>query len=701
MSEAPVVRFDVEDGIGVITVDYPPVNALGPGVREGIIAAVEQGEADAKVKAMVLNGAGRSFIAGADIRMFGKPRPVFKRVSYDVLNESSKPIVAAIHGFALGGGLEHALACNYRVAVASAKVGLPEVLIGIIPGGGGTQRLPRLIGPKAAMEMIVSGRHVPADEAKILGIIDAIVPGKDLRAEAIAFAKTIVDKRPLPRVSERTADAKADPGMFEAMRKSIAKKARNQQAPYHAIAAVEAATTQPFAEGVQTEQRLFKELENADEAKALRYAFFAEREVAKVPGAPKDFKPASVKSAAVIGAGTMGGGIAMCFADFGIPVKVLEASRDALDKGMQRVRDNYAVSVKRGSLAQAEMDKRLALITPVERYEDIGGADVVIEAVFERIDIKKDVFTKLDAVMKPGALLLTNSSAIDTDIMANCTKRPGDVAGAHFFAPANVMKLYEVVKGSKTSLETILSAMKVGRDIGKISAVAGTCDGFAANRSRAPFVTEMMLMLEEGALPEQIDKVMVAFGYPIGPFAVSDMSGLDISYDTRKRRAAADPNYRKLYVPDRLVEMGRKGQKTGAGWYRYEKGDRTPHPDEVVKSVIADVAREFGIPQRTFTDEEILRRLLFASVNEACKILEEGRAYRASDIDVMWLHGFGFPRYRGGLMFWADGIGVKEVYRQIEEWHQRYGARWKPSSLLKELADSGTAFREAKPKVAM
>ncbi len=701
MSEPEVVRFDVEDGIGVITVDYPPVNALGPGVREGIIAAVAQGEADPQVKAIVLIGAGRSFIAGADIRMFGKPRPVFKRVSYDVLNESSKPIVAAIHGFALGGGLEHALACNYRVAVASAKVGLPEVLIGIIPGGGGTQRLPRLIGPKAAMEMIVSGRHVPAEEAKALGIVDAIVPGKDLRAEAIAFAKTIVDKRPLPRVSERTADAKADPGMFEAMRKSIAKKARNQKAPYHAIAAVEAATMQPFAEGIKTEQRLFAELENADEAKALRYAFFAEREVAKVPGAPKDFKPTSVKSAAVIGAGTMGGGIAMCFADFGIPVKVLEASREALDKGMQRVRDNYAVSVKRGSLAQAEMDKRLALITPVERYEDIGDADVVIEAVFERIDIKKDVFTKLDAVMKPGALLLTNSSAIDTDIMANCTKRPTDVAGAHFFAPANVMKLYEVVKGSKTSLETILSTMKVGRDIGKISAVAGTCDGFAANRSRAPFVTEMMLMLEEGALPEQIDKVMVDFGYPIGPFAVSDMSGLDISYDTRKRRAAADPNYRKLYVPDRLVEMGRKGQKTGAGWYRYEKGDRTPHPDEVVKSVIADVAREFGIPQRTFTDEEILRRLLYASVNEACKILEEGKAYRASDIDVMWLHGFGFPRYRGGLMFWADGIGTKEVYRQVEEWHQRYGARWKPSALLKELAESGTAFREAKPKVAL
>jgi 3-hydroxyacyl-CoA dehydrogenase len=702
MSEPPVVRFEVEDGIGVITVDNPPVNALGPGVREGIVEALDKGNADPGVKAMVLMGAGRSFIAGADIRQFGKPRPTLPRLSQTVLEDSAKPVVAAIHGFALGGGLEHALSSHYRIAVPDAKVGLPEVLIGILPGGGGTQRLPRLIGPKAAMEMIVSGRHVPAEEARKLGIIDEIVKGKDLRAAAIRYAKGIADKRPLPRVRDRTdrlAEAKADPGMFDAMRKSIARKARNQKAPYNCIACVEAAVSQPFEEGLQTERRLFSELENSDEAKALRYAFFAEREVAKIPNAPKDLKPPKVKTAAVIGAGTMGGGIAMCFADSGIPVKVLEATREALDKGLQRVRDNYAVSVKRGSLAQAEMDRRLPLIQPVERYEDIADCDVVIEAVFERVDVKKEVFAKLDAVMKPGALLLTNSSAIDTDIMAGVTRRPQDVAGAHFFAPANVMKLYEVVKGTKTSIETIAGAMQVGRDIGKVSAVAGTCDGFVANRSRAPFVTEMMLMLEEGVLPEQVDKVMVDFGYPMGPFAVSDLSGLDISYDTRKRRAAADPNYRKLHVPDRLVEMGRKGQKTGAGWYRYEKGDRTPHPDEVVKSVIADVAREFGIPQRTFTEEEILRRLLLASVNEACKILEEGKAYRASDIDVMWLHGFGFPRYRGGLMFWADmNVGSKEVLRQIEDWHQRYGARWKPSDLLREIAAAGGSFREAKPK---
>ena len=704
MSEAPVVRFDVEDGIGVITVDNPPVNSLGPGVREGIIAAIEQGNADANVRAMVLIGAGRSFIAGADIRQFGKPRPVFKKTSVEVIDDSAKPVVAAIHGFALGGGLEHALACHYRVAVASAKMGLPEVLIGVLPGGGGTQRLPRLIGPKAAMDMIVSGRHVPAAEAQTLGIIDAIVPGKDLRHEAIEFAQGVVAKRPLPRVRDRTdriAEAKADPGMFDAMRKSIAKKARNQKAPYNCIACVEAATTQPFDEGIQTERRLFSELENSDEARALRYAFFAEREATKIPDLPKDLKLPPIKSAAVIGAGTMGGGIAMCFADAGVPVKILEASQEALDKGMQRIRDNYAISVKRGSLAQAEMDKRLPLITPVTDYGAIADCDVVIEAVFEEMGVKKEIFAKLDATMKPGALLLSNTSALDVDAIAAVTKRPQDVAGSHFFSPANVMKLLEVVKGGKTSPQTLSATMKLGRSIGKVSAVAGNCDGFVANRSRAPFQTEMILMVEEGAQPEQIDKVMVDFGYPMGPFAVGDLAGLDIGYSTRKRRAAADPNYRKLPIPDRLVELGRKGQKTLAGWYRYDKGDRTPHPDPIVKRVIAEVAREMGIEQRTFTDDEILRRILFSSVNEACKILEEGKALRASDIDLMWLYGFGFPRYRGGLMFWADGIGSGEVYRQIEEWHQRYGARWKPAGLLSELGKSGTAFREAKPKIAM
>ncbi len=701
MTDKPVVRFDVENGIGVITIDNPPVNALGPGVTEGIVASLEKGEADPNVKAFVLIGAGRSFIAGADIRGFDQSRPPPKRRSYELLDEVNKPVVAAIHGFALGGGLEHALACHYRIAVADAKVGLPEVLIGIIPGGGGTQRLPRLIGPKAALELITTGRHVPAAEANALGIIDEIVDGKDLRGVAIAYAKRIADARPLPRVSARNdklAEAKADPGMFEAMRKSIARKARGQKAPYSCIAAVEAATKLPFAEGIAEERRLFLELVSSEEAKALRYAFFAEREIARIPGLPKDLKLPEIKTMAVVGAGTMGGGIAMSFADVGLPVRLLDASKEVLDRGLQRIRDNYAVSVKRGSITQEEMDARLALITPVETYEEIGDADAVIEAVFEQMPVKQEVFRKLDAVMKPEALLLTNTSALDIDQIAAVTKRPEMVAGTHYFVPANVMKLFEVVNASKTSPVVLAAAMKLGRDIGKISGYAGNCDGFLANRSRAPFGVEQNLMIEEGALPEQIDKVMVEFGYPVGPFAVSDMSGLDVSYDTRKRRAAADPNFRKLPIPDRLVEAGRKGLKTGAGWYRYEAGSRTPIPDPEVTNLIKEVATEMGIKQRTFSDEEVLHRLLFASINEACKILEEGKAIRASDVDVMWLHGFGFPRWRGGLMYWGDTIGAREVYNQIAAWHQQYGRHWKPSALLREVAERGGKLSEIKSK---
>jgi 3-hydroxyacyl-CoA dehydrogenase len=701
--DKPLVRFEVEDGIAVVTIDNPPVNALGPGVRDGIIEALEKAESDPSVKATIMIGAGRSFIAGADIRQFGKPRPLPKRSVADVLDASSKPVVAAIHGYALGGGLEHALACHYRIAVPSAKVGLPEVLIGILPGGGGTQRLPRLIGPKRAMDMIVSGRHVPAPEAKALGIIDEIVSDTDLRQQAIAYAQRVAGRRPVPRVrdkTERLAEANADPGMFEAMRKAIARKAGKQKAPYHCISCVEAAVSQPFDEGIATERRLFAELENSEEAKALRYAFFAEREVAKIPWLAKDLPLPEIKTAAVVGAGTMGGGIAMSFADFGFPVKLLDVSADSLAKGMQRIRDNYATSVRRGSLAQDEMDRRLALIQPVEDWDAIADCDAVIEAVFEEMPVKKEVFARLDAVMKPEALLFSNTSALDIDEIAGVTKRPEAVAGTHFFVPANVMKTFEVVNGAKTAPVTLAAAMKLGREIGKISAYAGNCDGFVANRTRIPFNLEQALMVEEGALPEQVDRVMVEFGYPVGPFAVNDMSGLDISYATRKRRAATDPNYRSLPITDRLVELGRLGQKTGAGWYRYQKPDRTPIVDPEVHSIIRTVVGELGIGQRTFSDEEILHRLLFSSVNEACKILEEGKALRASDIDVMWLNGFGFPRYRGGLMYWADQIGAREVYNQVAIWHQRYGARWKPSGLLQQLAESGGSLREVKGRIS-
>ena len=702
MPENTLVRFENVDGIGVVTIDNPPVNALSPGVPEGIVESIERGNADPAIKAMVLIGAGRSFIAGADIRTFGnRPPPVPGRRPHQILDASQKPVVAAIHGYALGGGFELALAANYRIAVPSAKVGLPEVLIGILPGSAGTQRLPRLIGPKAALDMIVTGRHVPAEEAYRLGIIDELVPeGGDLRQAAIAFARRVADTRPLPRIrdhDEKLAEAKSDPGMFEAMRKSIARRARNQKAPYHCIQSVENACTMPFDDGVVRERELFDELENSAEAKALRYAFFAEREVGRLPDIPRATPLRPIKTAAIVGAGTMGGGISMSFAEFGFPVKLLEASQEALDRGLARIRANYETSVRRGSLSEAEMNRRLALIEPVTSYDDIKDCDVVIEAVFERIPVKEEVFKKLDEVMKPGALLYSNTSGIDIDIMANATSRPQDVAGTHFFAPANVMKLFEVVKGAKSAPDTLATGMDLGRKIGKISAMAGNGDGFVANRSRTPFGIEMIIMLEEGCLPEQVDKVMVDFGYPIGPFATADLSGLDIGYDSRQRRAAQNPNYRKMPIADAIVERGRLGQKTGAGWFRYEPGDRTPRPDPEVAQIINEKAAEMGVEQREFSDEEILRRLLFASVNEACRILDEGKAYRASDIDVMWLNGFGFPRYRGGLMYWADGIGVGEVYRQIAAWHQQYGERWAPSPFLRRLAETNTPFRDAKP----
>jgi 3-hydroxyacyl-CoA dehydrogenase len=536
---------------------------------------------------------------------------------------------------------------------------------------------------------------VPAPEAATLGIIDEVLPeGTGLREAAVAYARRIADIRPLPRVRDKTVSA--DPGIFDAMRKSIARKARNQTAPYHCITAVEAACALPFDDGIRREAELFAELESSDEAKALRYAFFAEREVAKLPDLPAGVAPFDFSAPAVIGAGTMGGGIAMSFADFGYDVKIMDATREELDKGMERIRNNYATSVKRGSLGEDEMQRRLSRIHPVAGYDDIKDCDVVVEAAFERMDVKKQIFEKLDQVMKPGAFLFSNTSALDMDELAGVTKRPDYVAGTHFFSPANVMKLLEVVRPSKASPETLMTAMAMGRKIGKISAMAGNTDGFVANRSRAPFNTEMVILLEEGCLPEQVDKVMIDFGYPMGPFAVGDLAGLDIGAEGRKRRAAANPNYRRLPIADRVVEMGRFGQKTGAGWYRYEKGDRTPHPDPEVAAIIKSVASEMGVPQRVFSDIEILRRLLFSSINEACHILEEGKAYRASDVDVMWLHGFGFPRYRGGLMYWADGIGVREVYNQIASWHQQYGERRAPSKLLRDLAESNTPFREPK-----
>jgi 3-hydroxyacyl-CoA dehydrogenase len=697
-----LVRMEMHDQIAVIVIDNPPVNALSPGVAEGVIDAVNRADADPAIKAMVLMGAGRSFIAGADIRQFGKGLahpPIGQRAS-ELLDQTSKPIVAAMHGYALGDGLEYALACHYRIAAADARVGLPEVLIGAIPGSGGTQRLPRLIGPRPALDMIVSGRHVPAVEAVKLGVIDDLIAeGNDLTAAAIAFAQRIADVRPLPRVRDMTVklqEAHDDPGLFDAKRRSIARRARNQQVPYLAIAAVEASCSLPFEEGLRLEQELFEELESTTEARALRYAFFAKRDASKLLDVPSDTQIAPIESVAIIGAGTMGASLAIACADAGLPVKVLDSMPGALAETLRRIRRIYDVGVARGRMSAYEAEQRFGRIEPVREYAAIESCDVVIEAVFENLDIKKAVFSELDLIMKPSALLLTNTSVFDIDLIANATHRPQSVAGAHFFSHPNVMKLLEVVNGARTAPSTLMATVNLGRRLGKTCVVVRNSDGFLTSRSRAPLANEMVLLLEEGALPEQVDRVMVNFGYASGPFAISDITGLDIAHAIRARRAAEEPNFRTLPIADRLVAMGRIGQKTGAGWYRYEAGNRTPHPDPVVTQVIHDYLAANGIAARAIPDQEILHRLLLSSVNECCRILDEGLVYRASDIDVAWIHGFGFPRYRGGLMFWADGIGAAEIYRQVGVWHQEFGERWAPAPLLREVAESGALLQEVK-----
>lgn len=696
----PLVRLERHGAVAVIVIDNPPVNALSPGVGDGIVASLEAAQADPGVEAIVLIGAGRSFIAGADIRNFGKGivRPGIGERPSDRLDAATKPVVAAIHGHALGGGLEYALSCHYRIAKVGARLGLPEVAIGALPGGGGTQRLPRLIGVQAALDMIVSGRHVPAAEAHALGLVDALVAADaDLQNEAVAFARRIAPQRPLPRASTREdklAAARAAPGMFDAKRTAIAREARNRVAPFRCIDAVEASVQRPFAEGLRYEFELFEALENTDEARGLRYAFFAEREAAKVPGLPQDAAVDPIGGVAIVGAGTMGVGIAMACADAGLPVRWLDADAGALQRGLDRVRENYAGGVARGRLDAATMAERLARIVAASRYRELAACNVAVEAVFESLPAKHEVFRALDAALPPGSLLLTNTSGIDVEAIAAVVRDPGQVAGAHFFSPANVMKLLEVVRTSATSPAALAATLAFGKRLSKINVTVRNGEGFMTSRSRTPFTTEMVVLLEEGALPEEVDRVMVEFGYPMGPFAVGDLAGLDISRAWRERRATRDPYYRALPIADRLVDLGRLGQKAGRGWYRYEPGSRVPQPDAEVAQIIADFVMASGRPSRRHSDAEILHRLLFASVNECCRIVEEGGVLRASDIDVAWVHGFGFPRYRGGPMFWADGVGAQRVLDQVEAWSRELGPRWTPAPLLRDVARRGGALRQ-------
>lgn len=693
MSE--LVDFSKRGAIGVLTINNPPVNALGAGVRRGLIAGLDRGRDDAEVEAMVVIGGGRTFIAGADIREFGKPPqpPMFPEV-LDRIESSGKPIVAAIHGTALGGGLEVALACHYRVGVARARVGLPEVKLGILPGAGGTQRLPRVVGPAKALEMIVSGDPVGGEEALALGILDELVEG-DLLDGAVAFAeKVVAEGRGLRRISEIDDKvAGTDPALFDGFRKRIEKRARGYFAPWRCIEAVEAACTLPFAEGLKRERELFEQCMASPQRAAQMHVFFAEREVAKIPDVPKDTPARKIERAAVIGAGTMGGGIAMAFANAGIAVKVVEVVPEALERGLGVVEKNYAASVAKGRLAQAEMERRMGLIEGVLDYEAIADADIVIEAAFEEMELKKDIFARLDRICRPDAILASNTSTLDIDVMAAATKRPGQVIGTHFFSPANVMRLLEIVRGKETAKETIATAMGLAKRLGKVGVLVGNCEAFVGNRMLHGYLREANFLLEEGALPQQVDRVIQEFGMPMGPFAMSDLAGLDVGWRIRKAKAPTRPkDERYSPVADKICEMGRFGQKTGAGFYRYEPGSRTPVPDPVVEGIILETSRELGIERREISDDEILTRCLYPLINEGARILEEGIALRPGDIDIVYLYGYGFPPYRGGPMFWADSIGLDKVHATVCEYRDVHGRFWEPAPLLARLAAEGKGF---------
>jgi len=692
MSE--VVSYRLEGDIGVIGVNYPPVNALGQGVREGLINCLRQGLEDDQAKALVVIGEGRTFPAGADIREFGKP-PAGPALP-DVINEyesSDKLVVAAIHGTALGGGLEVALGCDYRVALDSAKVGLPEVKLGLLPGAGGTQRLPRLVGAKAAMDMIVGGNPVKAKDAFKVGIVDEVVGG-DLLEGALAYARKLVaDNAPLRKI--RDLDVKKEEAdLFSNYEKSIARKQRGFKAPFHCIKAVQAAVELPFEDGMKRERELFAELLVSPESRAQRHVFFAEREVAKVPGLPKDTAKRDVNSAAIIGAGTMGGGIAMNFANAGIPVKILEVKEEALERGIAVIRKNYENTAKKGRITQEQVEQRMALIQPTLSYDDLGDVDLVIEAVFENMDVKEAVFSELDRVCKPGAILATNTSTLDVNRIASFTKRPEDVVGMHFFSPANVMKLLENVRGEKTADDVVATVMDLSRRIGKVGVLVGVCHGFVGNRMLHKRQAEAVQLVNEGANPAQVDKVLFDLGFPMGPFAMSDLAGMDVGYRIREELRKEDPdNAPPRNWTDDLVEQDRLGQKTQAGVFDYKEGDRTPVPSSEVDALIAKFREENGIQGRDVSDQEILERCMYVMVNEGAKILEEGIAARPLDVDVIWIYGYGFPVYRGGILFWADSVGLKTIYDKVSQIHQETGSdTWKPAALLEKLAKEGKGF---------
>jgi 3-hydroxyacyl-CoA dehydrogenase len=682
--------------IGILTVNNPPVNALAAAVRSGIKDGIEAFGKDPNIDAIVLIGGGRTFIAGADIREFGKPPsgPNLNDVIAGMEN-CPKIIVAALHGTPLGGGLETALGAHYRVSVASTRVGLPEVHLGILPGAGGTQRLPRLAGAKYALDAMISGRHIPAPEAKSKGIIDAIVEG-DLLAGAVAHAQMLVaQKAPRRRVRDLKVTLES-PDLFKETEKAIARRARGFKAPWSIIKCVQAAVELPFDEGLKRERELFLELLVSPESAAQRYYFFAEREAAKVLDVPADTPQREIKTAGIVGAGTMGGGIAMNFANAGIPVTLLEVKQEALDRGLKTIRTNYENTAKRGGIKAEDVDKRMTLIKPTLSYDDLKDADVIIEAVFETMEVKEGVFKKLDEVAKPGAVLATNTSGLNVNQIAGYTKRPGDVIGMHFFSPANVMKLLENVRGKATQKDVIATVMSLSKKIGKIPVLVGVCEGFVGNRMLRQRGVQSAFMLEEGALPQQIDKVIYDFGFPMGPFAMSDLAGNDVGWRIRQgKKEKEERNVRYTgYVADAICELGRFGQKTGSGYYKYNLPDRTPIPDPEVEKIIQETSKKLGITRRAISDQEILERCLYPMVNEGAKILEEKMAQRSLDIDVIWVNGYGWPVYRGGPMWWADNVvGLKTIHDALLKYRDASGDPfWEPAPLLKKLVQDGKKF---------
>jgi 3-hydroxyacyl-CoA dehydrogenase len=692
----------LHDGVAVITLDNPPLNGLNHELRAGLVAGIDRASADAGVEAVIIIGAGRAFSSGADIREFNTPKstaePTLRSV-IRVVESNAKPVIAAIGGICMGGGLELALGCHFRVASSGAKIALPEVKLGLVPGAGGTQRLPRAIGVEAALNMIVSGTPVSSEQFKGTRLIDEIVEGSlenELLQGALAFARKVVaEHRPLTRLRDVKIDFPNADAFFQFARNSVGPLAKNFPAPLKCIDAVAAAVTRPFDEGLKFERELFMQLVQTPESRALRHAFFAERAATKIPDVPENTPARKIASVAVIGAGTMGGGIAMNFLSTGFPVTILEMKQEALDKGVATIRKNYEGSVKRGKLTPEKLQQNIALLKPTLSYDDIKGADLVIEAVFEDMAVKQAVFEKLDAVMKSGAILATNTSTLDVNKIAAFTRRPQDVVGMHFFSPANVMKLLEVVRGEKTAKDVLVAVMQVAKRINKTAVVSGVCDGFIGNRMIEQYLRQAMFLLDEGASPQQIDRVLERFGMAMGPFRMSDLAGNDVGWYIRKRRYVEKPNVIYSKIADRLCELGRFGQKTGLGWYRYEAGKRDAIPDPAVDELIGRYRKEIGIAPRKIADDEIVERCILALVNEGARILEEGIAQRASDIDMVYLTGYGFPLYRGGPMLYADMLGLYNVVRSMARLAANAHADpafWQPAPLLAKLAAEGKTF---------